>query len=674
MFGKKLFLLVLAGMFLLPVVFGEDIFSWAEAQDSSFSARVDFGKLPFEVFTSELPKPVVGSIVDVAGVKRYSLPVSINNPISSESQQFAFVGESQFGVAAISSGLCFKFFGCGTRTVCGSFPECRGGTCCVDYQACALQGNRGFSSSVFLGEPNLVSDSCLGQSFVKPVSDSLDGLGAETFCLPRSMIDSKNVSGLTKFSVYQNQKVCQTSGDPDGITALKQVGLQVNVWVDSSYCMLPSGTLVVSEPFKSGALVSKDRLRYPSKAFCSKFPILKVKGLATEQRMDASLIEYDKILKGETLVVPEGEVWNLFYVIEANPTIDLVCEAGNVWNTEKKICEKFITGFVYVCPSGAILDESRGTCSVQGTEEIVCEKGFYSKEKNACIYNPPLNYNCPVGTPTVFGDGNVVCLEQAATVGVCPSPLTFSSVFNACAWKPPLLCNPYLKSVYNSQSLSCEFNSLDLVKCPIADSGQTFYDFVKQECNYPWLTTNVCPSDYSWKGNGFCSHVPTSEELCPAGWEFNFSLGACTHAPDFYQLCPTVDYIFEPASDSNDVSKGQCILQAPDVLFKQVISLPDKNVIFSFDYGKLVGTGQAAPDVTVIQLSDAPQVVDCRQTPSAWQCSNPNLEDILAGRLIGVSSSAAQNLLAKQKDWTQYLPYAFVGVAVVALAFLWFKK
>lgn len=398
-----------------------------------------------------------------------------------------------------------------------------------------------------------------------------------------------------------------------------------NINVFPKPCLLQPNQLIAAEMFSPGITINENTLRYPVAQWCSEHP-LKV----YEKNSRTFTNRYDlfnKLKNQESLTVPSGETWMVFYVIDNNAEIPAMCDPTLYYDVDKKICTD-VSGILTVCSYGTF-DPSLGLCLVQADDsEPFCEIGRYDLSLNKCIYNPPLyplcdfcfnlgceynyatdrcEYNaplvglcpegtikvgehceytlpsigtCPIGTTkngdkcefTLPSEGTCpsgttkvgnVCQFTLPSEGVCPSGMT--KVGNVCQFNLPSYGTcPQGMAIKDNH---CEFELPSVGICPINTINKGNY------CEYA-LTTQPCPPDFLFE-NGKCVKYPSETISCIEGYSYNSTLDSCVKYVSSSIQC-LQGGIYED---------GQCIIKVENSICpKGVLSDDKKSCIISPNY------------------------------------------------------------------------------------------
>ena len=298
-------------------------------------------------------------------------------------------------------------------------------------------------------------------------------------------------------------------------------------------CLLQPNQLIAAEMFGEGQVVSQSTLRYPIAQLCSEHPIKVYEKYSRTFRDRYDL--FTQLKNNDNLIVPSGESWMIFYIIDNNAEIPAICDPTLYYDVDKKICTD-VSGIMTVCSYGQF-DPSRGLCVVQADSVTpFCEIGRYDISLNKCIYNPSLyplcdfcsnlgcNYNyatdrceynapligvCPEGTIKV----DDTCQFNLPTEGICT---VGNNVNGICQYPLP---SEGVCSIGTKVGDYCEYSLPSQGVCP---SGTTQ---VGTHCEYE-LITQPCPSDFLYE-NGKCVKYPEMTISCPEEYNYNSTINAC---------------------------------------------------------------------------------------------------------------------------------------------------
>jgi len=295
-------------------------------------------------------------------------------------------------------------------------------------------------------------------------------------------------------------------------------------------CPLPEGYMMTAETFQAGDAVSRYSFRYPPVFFCERHPVLVTDALtaASENRIDI----YKNLVAGQTMTVPEGQTWTLFYIIKINSQLPIVCEVNDTYyNQDTGKCEKIVTGFTYVCSVGQF-DPDRGLCTVQGSVETVCELGRYDVSLGKCIWNPPVQALCPDPLTQDYNVDKGVCEYTPDVEAVCQTGY-YNEVSGLCEVYPEksVIC-PYENSAYDPQTDTCVYTPPVENVCEkgIYNPDTGFCEITAEE-------VNICERGFFNPMTGVCEYYPPEEKICTSG-VYDSSLDRCVVVPNLYYLCP----------------------------------------------------------------------------------------------------------------------------------------
>jgi hypothetical protein len=168
---------------------------------------------------------------------------------------------------------------------------------------------------------------------------------------------------------------------------------------------------LVSESFSAGRSVNKDSLRWVPIYVCADAPVLIIDG-ATDETVSRSTDILKQLVDGETLTVPNGEVWRIDYGIKANKQLGLYCDPTNVTLNQDGTCP--VPGGIIVnsthCEVVPVLDADNGGCTTTHGLWIACGEGAHYEASLGCVIQPVKR--CPTGTvEEVKLDGSKTCIK-----------------------------------------------------------------------------------------------------------------------------------------------------------------------------------------------------------------------------------------------------------------------
>jgi len=178
-------------------------------------------------------------------------------------------------------------------------------------------------------------------------------------------------------------------------------------------CPLLQSHQIVTETFPAGTSVSADSLDPEPSFFCTKHPVLVTDSSGEQTGFNTD--PYRSIVDGESVEVPEGETWTLYWTIDVNESdVSKICEEGS-YNTSSGACER-TPGVTHNCGQG-VYNPSTGSCIVEAEAKNICDVGRFNSEFEKCQYEPDANDQCSVG---YFDNATSSCLAPSNVVLECP--------------------------------------------------------------------------------------------------------------------------------------------------------------------------------------------------------------------------------------------------------------
>lgn len=310
------------------------------------------------------------------------------------------------------------------------------------------------------------------------------------------------------------------------------------------------------ETFGGNKQVSIYSTRYDVKKFCLAHPAIVMKqgkGSTTTAEI------YQKMVYGETLTVPEDEIWTLFYIFDNDGTIPGYCENG--YDVINDRCYN-MSGITFVCSEG-VIDEVTGTCTVNYNTTSVCPDGGRLDMGIAkCIYNPPIHYICSNSDANYYPAVGK-CQSTPLANDTCGNKAeTYNPISNYCESFPSsyIMCDPFF--AYDSNLAKCVRTPLSNGTCEFGGALNTAKTLCIKDvppslqcvpgsilklinnvytCVYEPKVTNGtanCVQGTFNSSSGNCEIRPNYDYLCLAGSTINTAKNACIINPQKTYVCP----------------------------------------------------------------------------------------------------------------------------------------
>lgn len=313
-------------------------------------------------------------------------------------------------------------------------------------------------------------------------------------------------------------------------------------------CPLPGGFVLATETFKSGSTVSAASLRYTASYFCKRHPVLitKTSDSSTKNCPGASCTlgfdPYEKLVAGQALQVGQDETWTLFYVIDANQELPIVCDVSDsTYDVNLGKCVQTVTGVLHVCSEGNF-DPATGLCLVQADTEYACEFGRYDVAQQKCIYHPDEVAVCELGE---LSADNKSCIYTPDLHKTCPEG-SYDESKDACVVSPDIeyLC---INGVYDKDKNICVIAPAEMIFCRDGFA----YDQALDKCvQYPESAVK-CLDGYTYDpAADECQMIPEHDIECPDNTRYE--KGKCVYEPDVVINCP--------ADTQYDSSLNKCVV------------------------------------------------------------------------------------------------------------------
>jgi hypothetical protein len=207
------------------------------------------------------------------------------------------------------------------------------------------------------------------------------------------------------------------------------------------------------------------------------------------------------------VVCPKGTFNYETGLCEFSPSIENICSDGAAYNTMTDKCEIFPPNSI-VCTIGSYSTVSgmcqvepptqpvceRGTlntatnkCEVDADTLALCDKGYYDLGKEACVYHPPIQADCPPSS--VYNIDKQVCEWDPNYEEQCNYEGKFSPRLDQCV-APPKVSSDCSYTCEGFTEVTHADGSIEQVEQTFVRSGSCLNDETqtKMECK----TTNNC--------------------------------------------------------------------------------------------------------------------------------------------------------------------------------------
>lgn len=284
------------------------------------------------------------------------------------------------------------------------------------------------------------------------------------------------------------------------------VDITENEFYIGTACEILPNHLLASETFTQGTTLTKYSFRYPVSSFCSAHPVIKLDSNTMLSTADSS--PYTTWDAGGSLVIPEGQVWTVFYIMENNGQIPTVC-TDTAYNVQTETCEISL-GVVHFCSEGQF-DPALGACVVQPESEIICDAGYFDTAQGICIWHPPVQAVCE--PPGIYNVDTNMCEYTPDSENVCETGY-----------------------VYNPDTEHCQRNPESIIYC---DPGYS-YSSTEDQC-IKYVDSQIeCdnPNAIYIPEDGLCILTPAESVVCSKGVleEVN-GIEMCIFEPELHGIC-----------------------------------------------------------------------------------------------------------------------------------------
>lgn len=153
-------------------------------------------------------------------------------------------------------------------------------------------------------------------------------------------------------------------------------------WQPVISCTKEMDEISALETFREGNNVGLFSTRYPVQKLCGTI-------ITTPTGVDfsASREIEARLVKGDTLTVPQGSTWTVLYIAKQSPSMPVICKGSDV--LAGSTCTD-MNGILQVCSKGQT-DINTGVCATQPENLVNCS-GRYEISTNSCFINPPNQY------------------------------------------------------------------------------------------------------------------------------------------------------------------------------------------------------------------------------------------------------------------------------------------
>lgn len=269
----------------------------------------------------------------------------------------------------------------------------------------------------------------------------------------------------------------------------------------SDLCPLLENQQIVSQDITSGTTVTADALDPEPLFFCTKHPVLVTDPAGQQTKLITE--PYTDLVRGESVTVPEGETWRLYWTIDKTGVdTSIVCEEGT-YNKEEDTC-KVTPGITHVCRDDAVWNPQEGACVVTPETKTICEQGRYEADIDKCVYNPPVTVDCDRGS---CNPDTEKCVYTPETQVDCEQG-TYSADLEKCLYEPGVeeTCDT---GEYNSTTEMCE------VTAPVEQvCEQGEYNAQDGTCEYEPPVEHICSRGYFDASRELCLAEGTVETVC----------------------------------------------------------------------------------------------------------------------------------------------------------------
>ena len=263
-------------------------------------------------------------------------------------------------------------------------------------------------------------------------------------------------------------------------------------------CNVGSNDLLAMESFTGGQELGIYSMRYPVQSFCLDQPVI----ITSPEGATSTAEPYNVWVEGGTLSVPSDQTWTVFYVMQNDGSIPIIC-SDEYYDVDLQRCTDTAVGIIQICSEGQF-DSNLGLCVVQ--PESACAEGYFDTELGLCVYHPPIQYICPQGT---YSEQSGKCEYEPGTSEVCPTDY-----------------------IWNPISEFCEFVPETQIICPTdmaysADLNKCVGEGIIAE---PLTAEEMCNDlDGDWDGEK-CVFEESKENWCiQMGMDYDLASGKCTY-------------------------------------------------------------------------------------------------------------------------------------------------
>ncbi len=249
---------------------------------------------------------------------------------------------------------------------------------------------------------------------------------------------SKNDINYLSFYVYG------TSGDSGGLINLQNTRYQPII----GYSKDPQDMYAI-QTFNGGTTITLDEFRFPVKSFSATNSIQFIFENSSTDSVSDSYEIYSKLAYGQSVTVPEGQVWVVPFVFDNSQGIVKVSCSNDFYNTDTGICTK-MSGLVYALSQDDLDTEQ---LTVVATSNSLCKQATGSEavsiDGETCVQPSPVMENCD---KVVNGKCQLIVSNQCKEKGYtwneetksCETPIAVNSQTKEVTKKS----NPILSILY----------------------------------------------------------------------------------------------------------------------------------------------------------------------------------------------------------------------------------
>lgn len=241
-------------------------------------------------------------------------------------------------------------------------------------------------------------------------------------------------------------------------------------------CPIKPGYMLSHQIFHTGETINIDNFDSPVNYFCSRNPAIILDANNETLRRDGDI--YQRILDGESVVVPIGEVWELFYIFKATGIIDQPCVIQYVDPNPDGLCADDTTPVIvegYETPKCMILpvyDPDTGDCLSRPGIVFTCTKGTFDYQSMTCVVQP--ENPCPIGYVLDESAYPPTCIHHPIKFVDCEEGTLWDEALGGCYYEKEKQadCSFRENATYSAQMDVCSYpRPLD----PLCDSREGEY-------------------------------------------------------------------------------------------------------------------------------------------------------------------------------------------------------